>query len=229
MDDSESLSHSKWSTNTTWYSFRSAEEKRCTSSLGRILARYSGSWLGPKCKSARYFYQETACVVTSNIDALPYLCGLCSHSGLLIFMKSGKSSTLNLQRWPTLAQLMQARQTTLRTFFHVHNSTRPKLIEARLQSIKAAVALTEDPGVIVPNRFQVLGLVEISCERLCRPLIGLTARLPNWPRPCRVIPYLRPCLAPVRIWRPVCSPLSASSVNAFRKPKTCRNTRASRP
>ncbi|MGA7178009.1 MAG: IS110 family transposase [Thiobacillaceae bacterium] len=91
-----------------------------------------------------------------------------------------------LTRWPTLAQLKQARQTTLRTFFHAHNSNRPKLIEARLQSIKVAVALTEDPGVIVPNRFQALGLVDQlratlqAIDRFDRAIAELAPTLPDY-------------------------------------------------
>ena len=91
-----------------------------------------------------------------------------------------------LTRWPTLAQLKQARQTTLRTFFHDHNSNRPKLIEVRLQSIKAAVALTEDPGVIVPHGFQALGLVDQlratlqAIDRFDRAIAELAPTLPDY-------------------------------------------------
>jgi transposase len=65
-----------------------------------------------------------------------------------------------LTRWPTLVQVMRARPATVKSFFYAHNGRRPKLIDARLESIKTAVPLTKDQGVIVPCRLHVLVLVE---------------------------------------------------------------------
>lgn len=61
-----------------------------------------------------------------------------------------------LTRWPTLVQVKRARQATLKAFFHAHNGRRPQVIDARLNSIKAAAPLTEDQGVIVPCRMHAL-------------------------------------------------------------------------
>jgi transposase len=65
-----------------------------------------------------------------------------------------------LNRWPTLMAVKRARKTTVEAFFHAHNGRRAKLIEARLQSIRVANPLTEDPGIVAPCRLHVLVLVE---------------------------------------------------------------------
>ncbi len=66
-----------------------------------------------------------------------------------------------IKQWPTLVQVKKARKTTLTKFFHTHNSGRAHLLEKRLASIKSAMPLTEDDGVIIPNRLQALVLVDI--------------------------------------------------------------------
>ena len=53
----------------------------------------------------------------------------------------------------------RARRTTLEAFFHAHNCRRITLIAARLESIRAATPLTEDPGIITACRLHVLALV----------------------------------------------------------------------
>jgi transposase len=64
-----------------------------------------------------------------------------------------------LTRWPTLPAVRRATRKTLETFFHVHNCRRAKLIEGRLESIRCAVALTDDPGIVAPHRLLALMLV----------------------------------------------------------------------
>jgi transposase len=64
-----------------------------------------------------------------------------------------------LTRWPTLLAVRRATRKTLETFFHVHNCRRAKLIEGRLESIRCAVALTDDPGIVAPHRLLALMLV----------------------------------------------------------------------
>jgi len=66
-----------------------------------------------------------------------------------------------LERWPTLEQVKRARSTTLVTFFADHNMRRQNIIERRLLSIKASKPLTVDPGVVIPNRLQILVLVDL--------------------------------------------------------------------
>src|SRR6202140_4591674 len=65
-----------------------------------------------------------------------------------------------LSRWPTLKQLKRARRATLLSFFHDHHVRSQSRIDERLQAIKSAVPLTDDPAVIRPNQLLVLALVE---------------------------------------------------------------------
>ena len=65
-----------------------------------------------------------------------------------------------LTRWPTLKQIKGARTKTLSDFMHQHNVRNEDLIEARISAIKHAVPLTDDDGVIVPNRMMVEAIVE---------------------------------------------------------------------
>jgi transposase len=64
-----------------------------------------------------------------------------------------------LTRWPTLPAVRRANRKTLETFFHAHNCRRARLIEGRLESIRCAVSLTDDPGVVAPHRLLALMLV----------------------------------------------------------------------
>ena len=64
-----------------------------------------------------------------------------------------------LARWPTLSQIKGARAKTLSDFMHQHNVRKEDLIEARICAIKQAIPLTEDDGVIVPNRIMVEAIV----------------------------------------------------------------------
>ena len=106
-----------------------------------------------------------------------------------------------LTRWPTLAQVKRARQASLKAFFHAHNGRRPKVIGARLDSIKAAASLTQDPGVIVPCRLHVLVLVEQlrvtlqAIDRFDREIADLAPTLPDYPL-FQGLPGAGPHLAP---------------------------------
>ena len=66
-----------------------------------------------------------------------------------------------IERWPTLIQVKRARRATLETFFHQHNMRFAHVLNARLQSIKAASPLTLDQAVITPHRLQALVLVDL--------------------------------------------------------------------
>ena len=91
-----------------------------------------------------------------------------------------------LTRWPTLTQAKRARQTSLNAFFHAHNGRRPQVIQSRLDSIKAARPLTEDPGVIVPGRLHALMLVEQlrvtlhAIDQFDREIANLAPTLPDY-------------------------------------------------
>src|SRR5260370_19594005 len=64
-----------------------------------------------------------------------------------------------LERWPTLRSVRQARTAVLETFFHAHHCRSASRISARIESIRSAAALTDDPAIIGPCRLHVLALV----------------------------------------------------------------------
>ncbi|MEM5373292.1 hypothetical protein V4C53_46160 [Paraburkholderia azotifigens] len=63
-----------------------------------------------------------------------------------------------LDRWPTLRSVKQARKATLEAFFHAHHCRSANRISARIESIREAAPLTEDPAIIGPCRLHVLAL-----------------------------------------------------------------------
>ncbi len=64
-----------------------------------------------------------------------------------------------LTRWPTLPAVKRASRKTLETFFHAHNCRRAKLIGERLESIRCALSLTDDPRIVAHHRLLALMLV----------------------------------------------------------------------
>lgn len=106
-----------------------------------------------------------------------------------------------LSRWPTLTQVKRARQASLKSFFYAHNGRRTQVINARLESIKAAVPLTVDPGVIEPCRLHTLALVEQlrvtlqAINRFDREIANLAPTLPDYPL-FQALPGAGPHLAP---------------------------------
>lgn len=91
-----------------------------------------------------------------------------------------------LVRWPTFAQVKHARETSLKAFFHDHNSRRSQVIDARLAAIQAAMPLTDDPGVIVPCRLHALTLVKqlrVTLQAIAqfdREIADLAPTLPDY-------------------------------------------------
>jgi transposase len=65
-----------------------------------------------------------------------------------------------LRRWPTLAKLKAAKSGTLRGFFYTHNSRSEDRIVQRLEALKQAVPLTEDPALLEPLQLQMERLVQ---------------------------------------------------------------------
>jgi len=64
-----------------------------------------------------------------------------------------------LRRWPNLAKLQTAKPSALRAFFYGHNSRSEEKIAARLEAIKKARPLTEDPALLEPLQLQMQRLV----------------------------------------------------------------------
>jgi transposase len=64
-----------------------------------------------------------------------------------------------LARWPTLAGLQRVRAATLRSFYYTHNVRRLETVDARVQRVAQARALTTDAAVIDVSVAQVHGLI----------------------------------------------------------------------
>ena len=91
-----------------------------------------------------------------------------------------------IARWPTLKQVKRARRSTLERFFRENNLRRPRLIEERIESIKSATTLTDDPAVIEPCTLEALALVEqlrVTLElikRFDKAIAELAPTLPDY-------------------------------------------------
>ena len=62
-------------------------------------------------------------------------------------------------KWSTLVAIKKARRQTIFNFFNQHNSRYPAVNDKRYADIKATQALTNDPGVIEPNRIMIEALI----------------------------------------------------------------------
>jgi len=69
-----------------------------------------------------------------------------------------------LKKWPTLEALQKAGPNKVRAFFYGHNCRSAKKLQARLDALASAVALTTDPALIVPASLTVqtlAGLLQV--------------------------------------------------------------------
>jgi transposase len=73
-------------------------------------------------------------------------------------------------KWPTLADLQQAKHPTIRAFYYAHHCRRPDLVSQRLAQIKTATALTTDSAVIAAHALRAQSLA-----RQLRPLLTAIA------------------------------------------------------
>ena len=76
-----------------------------------------------------------------------------------------------ISKWPSLAHAKKAKKQTLLNFFNSHNSHYAQVNETRILSIKSAMPLTEDIGVIEPNQM----LVEVLINQYRVLLKGIEA------------------------------------------------------
>lgn len=58
-------------------------------------------------------------------------------------------------KWPSLELVKKVRRPSLMKFFNQNNSRYPEVNEKRFDEIKASHPLTDDPGVIEPNRIMI--------------------------------------------------------------------------
>jgi transposase len=93
-----------------------------------------------------------------------------------------------LKQWPTLTKARRARRTRLERFFKEHNVRFARLIEERIQAIKAATPLTHDEAVIDAHRLQVEILVEQlrltihALKRFDEEIIAIAESRPDYQR-----------------------------------------------
>lgn len=66
-----------------------------------------------------------------------------------------------LLRWPSLDKLKRAKEQTLREFYTSHRSRSSATIDARIERIRNAVALTEDEAIVEVGRIVVVALVPV--------------------------------------------------------------------
>jgi transposase len=90
-----------------------------------------------------------------------------------------------LTNWPSLAEAKRARVTTLTEFFHKHGVRGRELIEGRIRSLKAALPLTLDSGVVLPGMMLTRALVDqlrcliVSIERYDQAIARLFKEHPD--------------------------------------------------
>lgn len=106
-----------------------------------------------------------------------------------------------LHRWPDLASLQKAKPQVLQSFFYKHNSRSHETIQARLEAVAQAKALTTDPAIIGPARLRVSAL-----SAMLKPLHKMIAQLDQQIEKTmdqhpdaaifRSLPGAGPCLAP---------------------------------
>lgn len=99
-----------------------------------------------------------------------------------------------LQRWPTLPQLQQQNDETLRHFFHQHGSRSQQRIDSRLHEIREARPPLEDPAIVEPSVLMVHSLLPLitalregiaklqqACEKVfaAHPDAGIFASFPG--------------------------------------------------
>lgn len=77
-----------------------------------------------------------------------------------------------ISKWPSLAHAKRARKQTLLDFFNSHNSHYVHVNDARILSIKHAMPLTEDKGVIEPNELLV-GVLIVQFKVLLKGIESL--------------------------------------------------------
>lgn len=71
-----------------------------------------------------------------------------------------------LTQWPSLGQAQRAREATLTTFFHQHGVRGEDLIAGRIATLRAAMPLTTDSGILVPALLRTKTLVAVLRAQL---------------------------------------------------------------
>jgi transposase len=92
-----------------------------------------------------------------------------------------------LKRWPTLEALQQARPSQIRKLYLDYGRPRPEQLEQRLEQIRRARPLTEDPAAVLSGSLMVQALTEqirvliASLERFDHQIAALFRKHPDRP------------------------------------------------
>ena len=104
-------------------------------------------------------------------------------------------------QWPTLKKAKLARPSTLERFFKDHRYRGDERIAERIASIRSALPLTEDPGVVEPNSLLVrslaeqLTMLEKSIRRFDNKIAEIAEQHPDYPI-FRSLPRAAAAMAP---------------------------------
>ena len=132
-----------------------------------------------------------------------------------------------LSQWPTLKAAQLARHRTLERFFYQHQVRGEHRIQERLDTIKSAVPLTTEEGVIMSDSLMVQALIAQlrvileAIERFDQAIAERARVIPIMPS-SRLCQELGRCSRRAFWWR------LGSSASAMTLPRKCRNTLASR-
>lgn len=77
-----------------------------------------------------------------------------------------------LLKWPSLTKAQRTYSKTYRSFFNQHNSRYPAVNERRIESIKSAMPLTNDKGIIEPNEL-IIQLLAAQLKQLIESIQAL--------------------------------------------------------
>lgn len=87
---------------------------------------------------------------------------------------ASRMATDFLKKWPTLQAVQKAKPSQLRKFYYGHNSRSEELIDARLERVSKAVALTKDPALLNAH--------SLAIETLAAQLATLRPRIEEYDR-----------------------------------------------
>jgi transposase len=128
-------------------------------------------------------------------EYFPQAIELCHHN-----LASRLAADL-LKKWPTLEAFQQAKDSTLKRFFHGHNIRSPQVIEQALQVAHTAQPLTTDPAITESCRrvcqlhLQIIQTLNLLIEDYQARIAGLFAAHPEAPL-FTGLPGAGPALAP---------------------------------
>lgn len=104
--------------------------------------------LAALCGARRAAVEDRAAVINKLIALLKG----CFPQALNLFADLASSAACRfLARWPSLAEVQAANPNTVRKWFYARKGPRMDLLEQRLETLRQARPLTEDPAIVRPS------------------------------------------------------------------------------